>query len=240
LTWFDVTGVDTSQALIRRSATMKRFLSVAMALALLAGLVGPVVAGGILPPRAKPHGYTLADMARAVALFTTSGNDPDFYPDTPFQILFADPDSFAFELDGDTLVQTGSNTFTVKAGTPFYMPMFNADDSPPVFGNFPTTSGGAVDYVFDAEQFGLEDFEVVVDGQATDINEAYLVGPIQTPPLNEGGGTHIITLGVFLPPLPVGTHTVSFSGQLAGDLISQVLGFDALAGEFTYTVNVVP
>src|SRR5919109_644876 len=131
LMWFDVTGVDTSQVLFNRSATMKRFLTLATAVALLAGLVGSAVAGGILPPKAKPHGYTLADMARAVALFTTSGNNPDFYPDTPFQILFADPDSFTFDFDGNVLTQTGSNTFTVKAGTAFYMPMFNADDSPP-------------------------------------------------------------------------------------------------------------
>jgi len=219
---------------------MKRFLTVAVALALLAGLVGSAVAGGILPPKAKPHGYTLADMARAVALFTTSGNDPDFYPDTPFQILFADPDSIGFEFDGDVLVQTGSNTFTVQAGTAFYMPMFNVDDSPPVFGNFPTTRSAAVSYVFDSDQLGLEDVEVVVDGEVKDIGPAHLVGPLETPPLNDGGGTHIITLGVFLPPLPVGTHTVSFSGQFAGDLISQVLGLDAVAGAFTYTVNVVP
>jgi hypothetical protein len=179
-------------------------------------------------------------MAQAVALFTTSGNDPDFYPDTPFQILFADPDSFAFDLDGDVLTQTGSNTFTVKAGTAFYMPMFNADDSPPVLGNFPTTSSDAVDYVFGEDQFGLENVEVVIDGQATDIGQAYVVGPIETPPLNNGGGTHIITVGVFLPPLPVGTRTVSFSLQLTGDLITQALGLSAFGGEFTYTVNVVP
>jgi hypothetical protein len=234
--WLGVTGVATSQTLFRRSATMKRFLTVAMALA----LVGSAVAGGILPPKATPHGYTLADMAQAVALFTTSANDPDFYPDTPFQILFADPDSFEFEFDGDALVQTGSNTFTVKAGTAFYMPMFNADDSPPVLGNFPTTRRGAVDYIFDASQLGLENAEVVIDGESIDIGPGYVVGPIETPPLNDGGGTHIITVGVFLPPLPVGTHTVSFSLQVTGDLINQGFGLSAFGGEFTYTVHVVP
>lgn len=219
---------------------MKRLSTFAMALALLAGLGGLAVAGGILSPKAKPHGYSLADMAQAVALFTTSGNDSDFYPDTPFQILFFDPDSLAFDLDGDVLVQTGSNTFTVQAGTAFYMPMFNADDSPPVLGNFPTTSSDVVDYVFGEDQLGLENVEVVIDGQTTAIGQGYVVGPLDTPPLNNGGGTHIITVGVFLPPLPVGTHTVSFSLQLTGDVITQVFGLSAIAGEFTYTVNVMP
>jgi len=219
---------------------MKRILAYAMSLAVLSGLGGLAWAGGILPPKAKPHGYSLADMAQAVALFTTSGNDSDFYPDTPFQILFFDPDSLAFDLDGDVLVQTGSNTFTVQAGTAFYMPMFNADDSPPVLGNFPTTSSDVVDYVFGEDQLGLENVEVVIDGQTTAIGQGYVVGPLDTPPLNNGGGTHIITVGVFLPPLPVGTHTVSFSLQLTGDVITQVFGLSAIAGEFTYTVNVMP
>jgi hypothetical protein len=218
---------------------MKRFLSVATALILF---TGPALAGGgrVLPPNATPYGYTLADMARALALFTTSFNDPDFYPDTPFQILYADPDSFAFDVEGDTLVESGSNTITVKAGTAFYMPMFNIDDSPPILGNFPTTARAALGYVFNARQLGLEDVEVVVDGQTTDVGPGYLAGPITTPPLNDGGGTHIITLGVFIAPLSVGTHTVSFSGQYTGDLIGPVIGFPAFAGDFTYTVNVVP
>jgi hypothetical protein len=217
---------------------MKRFLSFATALS-LSILVGPVVAG-VLPPNATPHGYSLADMARAVALFTTSFNDPDFYPDTPFQILYADASSFAFDVEGDTLIESGSNTITVKAGTAFYMPMFNIDDSPPIIGNFPTRSRDAAGYVFDEDQLGLEDAEVVVDGQATEIGAAYLVGPVRTPPLNDGGGTHIITLGVFIAPLSVGTHTISFSGEYTGDLVGPAVGSPNFAADFTYTVRVVP
>src|SRR4051794_24066192 len=39
----------------------------------------------VLQPRAKVFGYSLDDMASAVANFSISGNDPAFYPDTPFQ-----------------------------------------------------------------------------------------------------------------------------------------------------------
>src|SRR5215216_4294848 len=43
--------------------------------------------GKVLPPKAHPHGYSLDDMASAVANFSINGNDPAFYPDTPFQII---------------------------------------------------------------------------------------------------------------------------------------------------------
>ena len=226
-----------------RNTTVRRHRAACVAAALVLVVLPAALAGGggnVLPPGARPHGVTLADMARALALFTTNGNDPDFYPDTPFQVLFADPDSFEFNVVGDELLETGSNTFTVRPGTSFYMPLFNVDDSPPILGTFPTTARGAVGYVFDPEQLGLGDVEVVVDGRATAIGPAWLAGPVQTPPLGDGGGTHIITLGVFLTPLSVGTHTVSFSGRYTGDLIEPALGFPAFGGAFTYTVHVVP
>ena len=49
---------------------------------------------GVLPASAKPFGYSLADMTRLLAVFTTSGNVEAFHPDTPFQILFVDPALF--------------------------------------------------------------------------------------------------------------------------------------------------
>jgi hypothetical protein len=58
-------------------------------------------AGHVLPPEARVLGYSLDDMASAVANFSISGNDPAFYPNTPFQIIYNRPD----------------NTYTVKAGT---------------------------------------------------------------------------------------------------------------------------
>ena len=63
--------------------------------------------GKVLPPAAKPHGWTLDDMADAVAIFSISGNDPAFYPDTPFQIIYRRP----------------GNTYTVEPGTFFMSPL---------------------------------------------------------------------------------------------------------------------
>jgi hypothetical protein len=196
--------------------------------------------GKILPPHARPHGYTLEEMTSLVALFSTSGGDLQFYPSTPFQILFADPSTREFNVVDDALVESGSNTITVCPGTPFYMPMFNVTDSPPIFGTFPADASSAVSYVYDPAQLGLEDAQVVLDGATVSIGPAYLAGPVTTPPLNDGGGTHIITLGVFLSPLSVGTHTVSFSGQYAGDLIEPVVRFPVFGADFSYTVVVVP
>ena len=76
---------------------------------------------GVLPPSATPKGYSLADMSRLTALFTTSGNQASYYPKTPFQVLYVNP----------------GNSFTVRRGTMFYVPLWNADDSPPVVGKFP-------------------------------------------------------------------------------------------------------
>src|SRR3954452_5794607 len=47
--------------------------------------------GDVLPPWARPYGYSLGDMTREVALFTTTGNELTYYPDTPFQLLYHVP-----------------------------------------------------------------------------------------------------------------------------------------------------
>ncbi len=73
----------------------------------------PVLAGGggeVLPPGAKPHGYSLVEAAAATAYFNTGSRTPDTLPqDFPFQILYVSPSN-------------PSNTFSVKAGTMFYVP----------------------------------------------------------------------------------------------------------------------
>src|SRR3954453_863700 len=91
-----------------------RFTIACCALGLMTLLAAaPARAGGnVLPPSATPHGWSLDDMAQAVADFSISGNDLSFYPDTPFQILFRRP----------------GNTFTVKPGTYFYLKFFFIDD----------------------------------------------------------------------------------------------------------------
>jgi hypothetical protein len=52
--------------------------------------------GNILPPTANPLGLSLKDMAKALAYFYTSNNDPkyleppNFFPPPRFQVLYAD------------------------------------------------------------------------------------------------------------------------------------------------------
>jgi hypothetical protein len=103
--------------------------------------------GAILPPAAQPQGWTLDEMAAAVANFSISGNDEAFHPDTPFQIIYRRP----------------GNTFAVKPGTNFYIKFFFIDDAAPVIGDWPANKDEAADYVFGADQLGGHDLEVQVD-----------------------------------------------------------------------------
>jgi Divergent InlB B-repeat domain len=77
--------------------------------------------GNVLPPTAKPKGYSLTDIAKATAFFaTTAPNDrsKETEPNVPFQILYTSSDP--------------SNTFSVRPGTMLYVPIFFADDSEPI------------------------------------------------------------------------------------------------------------
>ena len=195
--------------------------------------------GQVMPPSARPHGFSLTEMARLTAPFTTSSNDPVFYPATPFQILYYKTQMCGPPLP-DTVVCTGDNSFSVRPGTMFYVPIFNADDSRPVFGDFPeppTTSSQVVFYWSDPSQLGfLKETAITVDGQTTPIPTAYLVGPIMAQ-LEDGTGTHIITLGAFLTPLSTGKHTVTIQAKATGNPIMEFFGglFEEM---FTYTVTV--
>jgi hypothetical protein len=194
--------------------------------------------GQVTPPSAKPLGFSLSDMAAKTAPFTTSMNDLKLLPKTPFQILYVDFSTSSSVIVGGGLLTTGINSFSVPANTYFYVPILNADDSPPVLGKFPTSPSGAVSYFFNPDQLGADQsIFIKVDGLTTSVGMSYLVGPINTPPLGDGGGTHTITVGVFLTPLSPGKHTVSISGKLSGELI-QDLGVTFIAEEFTYTVTV--
>lgn len=216
--------------------------AVVITLALLFGVAtaSPSAAkggGGVLPAKARPHGYSLTQMGLETANFSLSGNDPDLLPDTPFQVLYVDPSTLAFVPDNGGLLATGTNTFTVEVGTPFYVPLFSVNDLPPVLGVFPTTREEAIDYFFDPSQVGGEGFEVIVDGKSTPIGPAYLTGPVTT--VFDGQEVQVITLGAFIHPLPPGTHTVTIRGGVFGDLVAETFGIDSLSEEFTYTVNVV-
>ena len=196
--------------------------------------------GNVQPPKATPHGYSLTDMASAIALFSTSGHNSQYYPDTPFQLLFEDPTTVDVTHVGGGITVTASNSFTVPSGTPFYLQLVFLDDSPPVIGTFPADSSTAAAYAFDQAQVGLTGLEIIVDGKGTSINPAYTAGPVLTPPLLDGDGTHFISIGAFLTPLSVGTHTVRFKATFAGDEFVAATGLSFESADFTYKVTVQP
>ncbi len=211
-------------------------------MSLILALAVPVIAApaahaasDVVPPNAKPAGYSLERMAAEHALFTSSGNDPAYYPQTPFQVLFASSLDAAPENGG--YVVTGTNTFDVQKGARFYLPVLHVNDSPPVIGTFPSAPGAAADYFFGSSQVGAEPAVVTIDGKPTTIGAAFLAGPVETPTLFDGGN-HIMTLAAFLKPLKRGTHTIHASGNVAGDAFSQAFGLSFLRFEFTYTVTV--
>jgi hypothetical protein len=56
-------------------------------------------------------------------------------------------------------------------------------------------------------------------------------------------GNHTITLGAFVSPLSVGTHTVSIHGVFSGAFVQQAyapFGFTSFEFHDTYTVTVTP
>jgi hypothetical protein len=207
--------------------------------------------GHVLPASAKPYGYSLDDMAQAMALFQTSG-EVSYYPTTPFQILFTGPNSTSSTSNvvcadrGQGTLFVAENTFPVTVGVTFFVPLFQVDDSPPVLGVFPTQKSQAADYFFGPTQFGGRDTEIIVDGRSTAVGADFLGGPITqiNPALLDGGGTHFMQLGVFLTPLSVGSHTVEIKGELGNsalfyNTLSQYYG-SCLREDITYKVNVLP
>ena len=200
--------------------------------------------GQVLPPGARPQGYSLEDMARLVGPFTINGNNPNSVPKTPFSILFTasgGPPTISIPCQGGTgVLDTGCNTFLVKAGTEFFLALLVVDDSPPVLGKFPTDHQQAIPYFFGPQQYGGEDFYVAVDGRTTRLGPEFLAGPVQTPPLSDGGGTHLIELGVFLTPLSLGLHTIIIHGEIDGAGVLSTYGISCLEEIFSYFVEVVP
>ena len=175
----------------------------------------------VLPANATPLGYSLDDMASLVANFSISGNDPAYYPDTPFQIIYRRP----------------GNTFTVKPGTFLYLKFFFIDDAAPIFGDWPADKSGVEEYVFGRDQLGGHDLEVEVDGVVTSINSpGYVGGPVETPN-SPDGSEHILQIGAFVSPLKKGTHTIIIRGVFDGTAFVDNVG-GPFAAEITYTVIV--
>lgn len=184
--------------------------------------------GDLLPPTAKPKGYSLSDIAKATAAFSVSGpgnRSSANEPKIPFQILYTSD------------INKPPNTFSVRPGTMLYVPIAFADDSPIILGTFPdfADSAAVANYFFSPDQLGAEFLEIVVDGQVASIGEdsGYAVG-VKTPPLPDGGGTHYLTVAVFLTPFTKGTHTVTIRGKFTGT----ALGGETFEFKDTYTVTV--
>ena len=121
--------------------------------------------GNVLPPTDKPKGYSLSDIAKATAFFSTSGPDnrsEATEPNVPFQVLY------------DSNVNDPHNTFFVGPSTTFYVPIFYSDDSPPITGNFPDVRDQkAVEkYLSSHKELGAEFIEIEVDGKVTSIKKA--------------------------------------------------------------------
>jgi hypothetical protein len=201
----------------------KRFLFVLAVSTLTAGGARLTAGGGaVLPASSTPSDYTLDDMAAKMALFSTSGNDLHYYPNIPFQILYT----------------SATNTYTVPAGTRFFVPVFFVDDSPPVLGNFPDGADDIADYVFGADQLGGYDMQIVVDGTATTLGAAYLGSAyVGGTGLLDGDGHNFIQLGGFLDPLSPGEHTVKIIANFDGAAIVAAFG-TGITLEATYTVIV--
>jgi hypothetical protein len=185
-------------------------------------LTQPALAGGgnVMPANAKPHGWSLLDIANAMPYFSASGNNPALLPDTPFQLLYISP----------------TNTFTVKTGTSFFVPVFFVDDSPPILGTFPTSAADLADYYFAEDQLGVDVAQIIVDGQVTDLGPDYVAGIVNAPGLPDGGGSHYTQLGAFLTPLSKGTHTVTIRIFADGDAW---IPFGGSFGPFEVTYTVI-
>ena len=208
---------------------MKQKYTSRLSLPLFVGVLAMLALGAssqarILPAQARPKGTSIDAMTAAIAKFQDTGNNLSFYPNTPFQILFVQD------------FNTGTGTFTVRPGTFFFVPLFSFNDSPPIIGDFPTNSSQASDYIFGSTQIGAQDIEIEVDGQVTALDSSYLSGLIDTPGL-PNGGSHTILMGVFLTPLPKGTHTVKIRETFAGDAIVALFG-TTFSFEDVYTVIV--
>jgi hypothetical protein len=191
--------------------------------------------GNVLPPQAQPHSYTLTDMAEAVALFTRSGNNLRYYPNTPFQVLFVDRATRQFNQPitgpgGSVVLGTiGVNSFQVPSGTPFYVPLFNSNTVPPVIGDFPTNQEEAAFYFESQLQLGGV-YEIIIDGRRELLDGSYASAPVEVdlpPPLRPASGQtsiQVTTLGAFLTPLSVGSHTVTIRAYVGGQAFRMLRG----------------
>lgn len=218
---------------------LQRFVGIAAILFVLLGSVttgasaasavqaGSTLAGGqLLPPQAKPKGYSLTDAAAATAYFNTGPRTLDTLPaNFPFQILYIPPDN--------------SNTFSISTGTMLYVPVITSDNRDSLYWPFPdVTDPAAVSaYYFDPAQLGAEYLRIVVDGEVRELGPAYAIGVEMPQPRPSEGIFNYTVVAAFLTPLSKGTHTVTIAARLSGAFILQAFG-GPYEFEIPYTVVV--
>jgi hypothetical protein len=172
--------------------------------------------GDILPSNTVLNGYSLTDMAAAIAPWQDTF-DPALLPSTPFQLLTA-----------------ATANYNVTPDTYFYVPIASVNDSPPILGTFPTDASQSAFYWYDASQLGVT-ASITVDGQETFLDPSYLAGPVNVPLPN--GGSNTILFATFLTPFALGTHTVSVQSTFNGALLAGLCGPNVCAGRADYTVT---
>lgn len=187
----------------------------------------------MLSSRERPHGISLTEMGALAAPFSMSGDLAD-YPDTPIQVLHIE--NVDVQMLGEGSLATGTNFFTVAAGTHFFVSFLTVNDGPPMVPGFPATAAGAATYFFDPAHYGGRDFEVVVDGTRTTIGAEHLTGPVPIPGNEE---ERIVTLGTFLGPLSPGVHTITIRGGVYGRGMADTYNLSFVREDFTYTVEVL-
>jgi hypothetical protein len=194
--------------------------------------------GNVLPSSATPKGYSLSDMAKATAFFNTGDHSAATYPETPFQILYY----------RENPPGTPDLTFNVRPGTTLYVPIFLADDSPPILGNFPTNVNNRNDvltYFYSLQQLGNIYTRIVVDGTTNSLGSDYVVGVGLVKLADGPGGTQHPRIGsyivsaAFLTPLKKGRHTVEIRVYFHGAALMPFFPPDGvLQSSSTYTVIV--
>lgn len=189
---------------------------------------GALFGGRVLAPWAAPYGWSLAEAATATAYFNVGSRDPSDLPaDFPFQILYT-PDG-------------NPNSFSVEAGTVFYVPVVYSDDTDAALWPYPdVTDPAAVSaYYFDPDQLGAEFIRITVDGRVRNLGPRYAAGAV-TPGLPTGGNNYT-TVAAFLSPMSKGTHEVKIAFLFSGAFIALHPDFfpdGTFGGELTYMVTV--
>ena len=182
--------------------------------------------GSVIPPGARPFGYSLADAAAATAFFNTGTRASDTLPeDFPVQILYVAPD--------------GSTEFSVKPGTMFYVPVVYSDDTDAAYWPYPDVTDAAAvsDYYFNPDKLGAEFIKVVVDGTEIELGPEYAVGAV-TPGLPTGANNYTV-VAAFLTPLSKGVHSLTISARLTGAYLENAFGPGAVFEfEIPYTITV--